>query len=251
MGLKIRHSDGTLQDLTDAEEAAINKRLDKVLSPDFGKGFVKEQSDKFSEFMRLSDLLELDRAKKTLSQEVRESISERFYVLADEMREDCNAHMRERAARPHHHGVSSMNVEGNEEQVVEFAVLLEVVGPLSVKERGQQIGDYDSFDDCLYAVAVDNPVAPLDAGFELLHGSSVTKIDDTHYRLDIKANVFDTDKLKQAATTSHQTRWQCSIDAFYSSNTPPTATDLLFELITSNGMGANREFYGYFVVRRL
>jgi hypothetical protein len=89
MPLRIRFSDGTLKELTKEETDTINAKLDTILSPDFGKGFMKTMGDNFHEFMALGEKL----CSRKFTGAERESIEQRFYELADTMRDDCNKHL--------------------------------------------------------------------------------------------------------------------------------------------------------------
>lgn len=92
MALKIKFLDGTSKEFTDDEIASINQRLDKVLSPDFGKGTATQMIADSIEMNRLGEALD----RGTFSREERQSVEKDFYSLTKKIREDSQSFWREK-----------------------------------------------------------------------------------------------------------------------------------------------------------
>ncbi|MCT4497995.1 hypothetical protein N0U25_09345 [Pseudomonas sivasensis] len=92
MALKIKFLDGTSKEFTDDEIASINQRLDKVLSPDFGKGMASQMIADSIEMNRLGEALD----RGTFSREERQSVEKDFYSLTKKIREDSQSFWRKK-----------------------------------------------------------------------------------------------------------------------------------------------------------
>ena len=92
MALKIKFLDGTSEELTDDEMASVNRRLDQVLPPNFGKGRVSRMVADSIELSRLGEAL----GRGTFSRAEKKSVENDFYALTKKIREDSQSFWREK-----------------------------------------------------------------------------------------------------------------------------------------------------------
>lgn len=92
MALKIKFLDGTSEELTDDEMASVNRRLDQVLPPNFGKGRVSRMVADSIELSRLGEAL----GRGTFGRAEKKSVENDFYALTKKIREDSQSFWREK-----------------------------------------------------------------------------------------------------------------------------------------------------------
>lgn len=89
MALKISFSDGTIKEFDDVEDASMNEKLDKMLSPGFGKGKASRMIADGLELSRLSAILE----RKSLSRMEKKALEGAFYSLAKKIRDQSQSYL--------------------------------------------------------------------------------------------------------------------------------------------------------------
>ncbi|WP_247841640.1 hypothetical protein [Pseudomonas sp. MWU12-3103b] len=110
MALKVSFSRGSSRILSDTEIDQANAKLDKILSPNFGKGKIRDMIADGLELKRLSEELE-----SGVSGDERAELEKAFYSLAGKIREETDALVekngRERSATGVN-GETNMSPEG-------------------------------------------------------------------------------------------------------------------------------------------
>lgn len=89
MALKISFSDGTFKEFDEAEDASMNEKLDKMLSPGFGKGRASRMIADGLELGRLGEILE----RKSLNDIEKKALQSAFYSLAKKIREQSESYL--------------------------------------------------------------------------------------------------------------------------------------------------------------
>lgn len=86
MALKISFANGSSKVISDSEIDRINAKLDKVLSPNFGKGEIRDMIADGLELRRLGEELE-----SGVSGDERAELESTFDTLADKIRDETKA----------------------------------------------------------------------------------------------------------------------------------------------------------------